>query len=208
MIHRIYRLIFLLFVVAGSVRTFAQTPSSDVGVWIVQSELDETTFLDEGDDVTIDFEESTGYGISFNHFWVGAFSTEVALQKYGADMSIGIEDDPAFTIGELDITSLTAMGQLHFNRAGRFSPYAGAGAAWISGDFDPAVPVDPEDEVDLESELTWTAAFGAHFHITERISLAGEVKYLSWEAMEQGGSEEDAIDVNPLTFSAGVKVRF
>lgn len=108
MIHRIYRLIFLLFVIAGSVRTFAQTPSSDVGIWIVQSELDETTLV---------------------------------------------------------------------------------------------------DEVDLDSEFTWTIA-GPHFHVTERVTLAGEVKYLSWEAMEQGASEKDAIAVNPLTLSVGLKVRF
>lgn len=210
MTHRIYRLIFLLFVVAGSLRTFAQTPASDVGVWIVDSELEGTTINDiEGEDVTFDFEESVGYGLSFNHYWTGAFSTEVALQKYGADLTVDLEGAPAeFPVGELDITSFTAMGQFHFNRTGRFAPYVGAGAAWISGDFDPAVDVEPDEVLELESELTWTAAAGAHFNITERFAIAGEIKYLSWEAIEEGGSEEDAITVDPLTFALGVKVRF
>jgi outer membrane protein W len=207
---RIYRLIFLLFVLAGSLRTFAQTPASDIGVWIVDPKLDETTISDiEGDEVTFDFEESVGYGISFNHFWTGAFSTEAALQKYGADLTVDLEGTPEdFAVGEIDVTSFTAMGQFHFNRTGRFSPYVGAGAAWISGSFDPAEDVDPAEKIDLESELTWTAAAGAHFNLTDRIAIAGEIKYLSWEAIEEGGDEDDAITIDPLTFALGVKLRF
>jgi outer membrane protein W len=205
MLQRIYRLIFLLFIVAGSLRTFAQTPSSEVGVWVVHPELSEDRFIDSPDAPTLDFDENLGFGVSFNHFWMGAFSTEVALQKYGADTLTSVQGLPEVSSGELDITTLTAMAQFHLNRAGRFSPYAGAGAAWISGQFDPVAGID---EVDLESELTWTAAVGLDVHLTDRISLAGEVKYLTWEAMEEGGTEADAVSVDPLTFSAGVKVRF
>lgn len=210
MIQRIYRTVFLMFLVAGAVRTFAQVaPSSDAGVWLVHPTLDETTLVEEGDDITFDFDGDLGYGISFNHFWTDAVSTEVALQKYTAGMSLSVNDDPTVNIGEIDVTSVTAMAQYHFNRAGRFSPYAGAGVAWIVGEFDPNLGLDPDGEsIDLESEVTWTAAAGAHFNVTDRFAIVGEVKYLSWEAIEEGGDEDDAISVNPLTFSAGVKLRF
>lgn len=209
-LQKIYRLIFVLFLVAGSARTFAQTsPSSDVGVWIVASELNETTLLDEDEEIRIDFEEDLGYGISFNRYWTGAFSTEIALQKLGADTTIGVANNPAVTVGEMDITTITGMGQLHFNRAGRFAPYVGGGVAWVSGEFEAVAFDEPDDEsIDLESELTWAAAVGAHVSLTERIALVGEIKYISWKAMEEGGTEEDALDVDPLTFAAGVKVRF
>jgi outer membrane protein W len=209
-LQKIYRLIFMLFLAAGAARTSAQTvPSSDVGVWIVSAELNETTLIDEDDEIRFDFEEDLGYGISFNRYWTNAFSTEIALQKLGADATIGVANNPTVTVGEMDITTITGMGQLHFNRTGRFAPYVGGGVAWVSGEFEAAVFDEPEDEsIDLESELTWTAAVGAHVHLTGRIALVGEVKYISWKAMEEGGTEEDALDVDPLTFAAGVKVRF
>src|SRR5688572_174285 len=115
MIQRIYRILFLLFIAAGSIRLSAQTQSSDVGVWIVGSELEESTIVEDGDEVTFDFEEEVGYGISFNHFWTERFSTEIAMQKFGADLNIDT-DTFDFTAGDIDVTSVTVMGQMHFRR--------------------------------------------------------------------------------------------
>lgn len=206
MIRIFYRVLFVLFILAGALRGAAQT-SSDVAVWLVDSELAESTVIDDGDELAFDFEESAGYGISFNHFWTSRFSTEFALQKYGADMTLTPAGEASIGVGELNVTSLTAMAQWHFNRDGRFSPYVGGGAAHIGGRFDVADPLDPED-VDLESELTWTAAFGANVRLTEHLSLAGEMKYIPWNAKEEGGLSEDAVKVDPATFAAGVRWRF
>ena len=126
MAQRIYRILFLLFVIAGGIRLSAQT--SDAGVWIVGSRLEETSVVEDNDDITIDFDEDIGWGISFNHFWTERFSTEIAAQKFGGDMTVGIssiEGELNFTAGELDATSLTALAQLHFRRATRFAPYVG-----------------------------------------------------------------------------------
>ena len=214
MIQRIYRILFLLFVVAGSIRLSAQT-ASDAGVWIVGSKLEESSFVDEGDELTIDFDEEAGFGISFNHFWTERFSTEIAAQKFGGDMNLTVDsaaNDLTFTAGEFDATSVTAMGQLHFRRAARFSPYVGAGLARVWGEFDPnediAEPGDDTDPVDLEAETTWAAAIGANVRLTEQIYFVGEMKYIPWEAFAEGDTDSDAIDVNPITFAAGVKVRF
>jgi outer membrane protein W len=210
MIRNIYRILFLLFVVAGSIRLSAQT--SDVGVWIVDSELDETTVVDDGDEITLDFDEELGFGISFNHFWTERFSTEFAAQTFGGDMIIdvdAIEQDLNFTAGELNATSLTALAQLHFRRATRFAPYIGAGVAHVWGEFDPVDDIDEEtDAVDLESKTTWAAAVGANIRITERVFFVGEMKYIPWEAIIEGDEDRERLDVNPVTFAAGVKVRF
>ncbi len=210
MIRNIYRILFLLFVVAGSIRLSAQT--SDVGVWIVDSELDETTVVDDGDEITLDFDEELGFGISFNHFWTERFSTELAAQTFGGDMIIdvdAIEQDLNFTAGELNATSLTALAQLHFRRATRFAPYIGAGVAHVWGEFDPVDDIDEEtDAVDLESKTTWAAAVGANVRITERVFFVGEMKYIPWEAIIEGDEDRERLDVNPVTFAAGVKVRF
>ncbi|MFL6248758.1 MAG: OmpW family outer membrane protein [Thermoanaerobaculia bacterium] len=214
MIQKIYRILFLLFVIAGSIRLSAQTPSSDVGVWIVDSELAETNDVEDGDDINIDFEEEVGYGISFNHFWTDQFSTEVAVQKFGGDMKIGVDSGAGtltFTAGELDAMSVTAMAQLHFRRATRFAPYLAAGVARVWGDFDPIDdPDDPEESaaVDLEAKTTWAAAAGANVRITDHVYFAGEMKYIPWEAIAENDPDNERVDVNPVTFAAGVKVRF
>jgi outer membrane protein W len=211
-IQRIYRCLFLLFLIAGSIRMFAQAPRHEIGAWLVDSEMNETTLLDDDDDdLTIDFEESAGFGVSYNHFWTGVVSTEVMLSKFSARMTIAQDDIGGGTItsevGELDVQLLTAIAQFHFNRNGRFSPYIGGGAAQISGDFDPADELG-EDSIDLESELTWTAAAGANLRLTDHLAIGGEIKYVPWSAVEEDGAGEDAIDIDPVTFSAGLKLRF
>lgn len=214
MIQRIYRILFLLFVVAGSIRLSAQTQSSEAGVWIVGSKLEDSSFIDEGDEISIDFDEEIGFGVSFNYFWTERFSTEIAAQKFGGDMNIGIDagtTELTFNAGELDATSVTAMGQLHFRRDTRFAPYVGAGLARVWGEFDPIDNIDEPAEsepVDLEAETTWAAAIGANVSITERIYFVVEMKYIPWEAFAESDTDSDAVDVDPITFAAGVKVRF
>ena len=212
MIQRIYRILFLMFIAAGAVRLSAQTQSTDIGVWIVDSELEESTEVEDGDEITLDFDEEVGYGISINHFWTDRFSTELAMQEFGGDMEISIDaggGNLTFTAGELDATSITAMGQLHFRRATRFAPYLGAGLARVWGEFDPVDEVEPTDEtVDLEAKTTWAAAAGANVRITDNFYFVGEMKYIPWEAMAEDDETEDRIDVNPVTFAAGVKFRF
>lgn len=212
MIQRIYRILFLLFVVAGSIRLSAQT--SDAGIWIVGSKLEESSFVEEGDELTIDFDEEAGFGFSFNHFWTERFSTEIAAQTFGGDMNLTVDSaavDLTITAGELDATSVTAMAQLHFRRAERFAPYVAAGLARVWGEFDPVDNIDEpteDDPVDLEAETTWAAAVGANVRITERVYFVGEMKYIPWEAFAEGDTDADAIGVDPITFAAGVKVRF
>lgn len=213
-IHLIQRIIFLLFIAAGTIRLSAQARTSDVAIWIVDSELEETSVTDEGDEITFDFDEEVGFGISFNHFWTDRFSTELAVQKFGAGMTIGVSG-PAVNfvsdIGSMELTSVTAMGQLHFRRATRFAPYVGAGLARTWGDFDPVEfddePVDDE-AFDLETNTTWTAAVGANVRITDNVYFVGEMKYIPWEAIAEEDPDEEPIDLNPVTFAAGVKVRF
>jgi outer membrane protein W len=214
MIQRIYRILFLLFIVAGSLRLSAQAASSDVGVWLVGSKLAESTLVDEGDAIEVDFDENLGYGVSFNHFWTDAFSTEVAAQKFGADLILHAPiaaGGLSINGGDVDITSITAMGQWHFRRATRFAPYIAGGIARISGEFDPVD--DPDDPAnsgadDLESETTWAAAVGANVRMTESIFFVGELKYIPWSAVAKDDPTGESLDVDPMTFSAGVKVRF
>lgn len=203
----------ILLLVLSSFSLFAQSrTSTDVGVFVVSPSFSDTSFVDEGDTVNIDFEEKTGYGISLNHFWTDQFSTELALQKINADLNLSVDGTPiTINAGELDAQSVTALGEWHFRRDSRFSPYLGAGLAHIAGEFklNPLL-LEPGDDpnVDLESETTWSAAAGANIRLTDRLSLAFELKYIPWNPTEKGGVADDAIDVDPLTASSGLRFRF
>lgn len=211
MTQRIYRIVFLLFIVAGSIRLSAQTPNSDFGAWIISSDLEETTLTEDGEDLTIEFEERNGYGFSFNHFWTDRFSTEIAAQTFGGDMSITSDFGGAtltVDVGELDAIALSAVAQYHFNRAGRFSPYVGGGVARLSGDFEAIDDPDNVESFDLEPEIAFAASVGANIRLTENLFLTADLKYIPWSAVAEDDPDGESLDIDPSLLSIGMKVRF
>ena len=209
MIRIFYRVLFVLFLVAGALRGAAQT--TDVSVWIVDSELSESRVVDGNDSAIFDFDEDLGYGFSLNRYWARSFSTELAVQKYSAEMNVTPEGESTLKAGDLDVTSLTLMGQWHFRRGARFSPYVGAGLSLMRGEFEFAdIVEDPEPErISLESELGYALSFGADVNLTDHIALSGEMKFVPWDAREKNGSQlDEAVELDPATFAAGLRFRF
>jgi outer membrane protein W len=209
MIQRIYRITFLLFVIAGAIRLSAQTPSSEVGVWIVDTQWNDTAPGTDNIDKSGRFDENVGYGISFNHYWTEHFSTELSAQRFSASSVLGhhsIEGETLFNAGEVDVTALAAMLQWHFNRDGRFAPYLGMGAARMAADFSP----DDDAEIgpfDFKTETAIAGAVGADVRITPWFYFSAELKFIPWNAAAEGSGVE-GVDVDPLVVSAGAKVRF
>ncbi|HEX6096023.1 MAG TPA: OmpW family outer membrane protein [Thermoanaerobaculia bacterium] len=210
----LYRALFLLFIAAG-LRLSAQTvlpaqssTRSDVALWTVGSFIADTGFVDEEDGSFIDiyFEEKPGLGISFNHYWTDRFSTEVSLMTFGADLIVAPPASPEVKIAELNARTATAMAQWHFRTGARVSPYLSGGVAHISGTFD--INDGVEETLDLQSNVTWTAAVGMDIRLTDRWALAFEAKRVPWNAVEEGGAAEDAIDIDPMLYGSGVRFRF
>ncbi|HEV7766865.1 MAG TPA: OmpW family outer membrane protein [Thermoanaerobaculia bacterium] len=211
MTQRIYRITFLLFIVAGSIRLSAQTQSTEIGGWALATQLKSSTFEDEISDAHLKFDEDNGYGISINQFWTERWSTELAVQTFGAGLlvSTDIVPDREYDAGEIDVTSITAMAQWHFNRAGRFAPYIGGGIAHLSGELTVEVDDVLEDpSTDLEAEIAFAAAIGANIRLTDRLFLATELKYTPWSAVAADDVDGEGFDVNPLVLGVGLKARF
>jgi outer membrane protein W len=216
MLRIFYRVLFLLFVIAGlrlsaQVSVPPQSRPSEVALWTVGSFMADTQLTDEeGDYLDVFFEEEPGLGVSFNHYWTDHFSTEVSLMTFRADLSVGsaLIQEPV-RIGELDGRAVTAMAQWHFRQGARVMPYLAGGIAHIGGTFD---PVDDEEtdggSIDLESNVTWTAAAGLDIRLTDHFLLCLEAKRVPWNAVEEGGSVEDAIDIDPMLYGSGVRFRF
>lgn len=200
----IKRSLVLLSLLTFPVLGFAQ--SNDIGIFVSTSQFDDNEIQDAGDTFDLEFDEDMGYGVSFNHYWTPAFSTELAYQKLGADLTLSFEDIAA-DAGDLDLDVLTATGQFHFARNSLISPYIGGGAAYISGQAGSIDAAELED-ADLEKEIEWLANAGINFNFGKSFGVFVDGKYILYEARAEGDSEDDAVDINPLVIAAGIKFRF
>lgn len=184
----------------------ASAQNNELGVFISTSQFEDSEFTDGLDTFDVEFDEDMGYGVSYNRFWFGGFSTEFAYQKLGADLTVGFEDIRA-DAGELDLDILSATAQLHFAKGGMFSPYIGGGVAYVSGE---AGSIDEEEleDTDLESEVEFLANAGLDIGLTQGFAIFIDGKYIMYEARGEGDSDGEALDLNPLIIAAGVKLRF
>lgn len=190
----------LLFPLAA----FAQ--SNEIGAFISTSQFEDSQLQDDLGDIDIEFDEDMGYGLLFNHFWTNSFSTEFAYQRLGADLTASFGNISA-QAGDLDLDILSATAQFHFARGSMFSPYIGGGAAYISGEAG-AIDEDELEAADLENEIEFLVNAGVNIGLGRGFALFADGKYVMYEAHGKGESDGEALDINPLILSAGIKLRF
>ena len=188
---------------------------NEIGGFISWTKLDSTDVSDPDfpeDEAELDFESDLGYGVTYNRYWGDAFSIEFGAQQINAQSQLRFEQggvDVTVDVGDVDLTAFTAVAQLHLG-TGFIAPYIGGGVAHVSGSVEVAddftEPGDPST-LDLKSETTWVANAGVDFRLGSSVAIGADVKYISYEAAEEG-FEEFGYDVNPLIFAAGVKFRF
>jgi outer membrane protein W len=183
---------------------FAQ--SNEFGVFISTSQFEDAQLSEDIGDIDVEFDEDMGYGVSFNRFWTNSFSTEFAYQRLGADLtaSLGNISEEA---GTLDLDILSATGQLHFLRNGFLSPYVGAGVAYVSGEAG-ALDEDELGATDLANEVDFLVNAGLNLGLGRGLAIFVDGKYVMYAANGENDPDEDALDINPLIVSAGIKLRF
>jgi outer membrane protein W len=200
----IKRSLVLLSLLTFPIFCFAQ--SNELGIFISTSQFDDNEIQDAGDTLNLEFDEDMGYGASYNRYWTPAFSTELAYQKLGADLTLSFEDIAA-DAGDLDLDVLSATAQFHFAHGSIISPYIGGGAAYISGKAGSIDTAELED-ADLENEFEWLANAGVDFNLGKSFGIFVDGKYILYEARAEGDSDDEAVDINPLVLAAGIKFRF
>ena len=184
----------------------AAAQMNDLGVFISTSQLEDNEIEDAGDVFDLEFDEDMGVGILYNRFWTSSFSTEFAYQRLGADLTLSFEDI-AEDVGSLDLDILSATGQLHFARGSIISPYIGGGVAYVSGEAG-SIDEDELDDTDLESEVEFLANAGLNLGLGRSFIVFLDGKYILYEARGEGESDGEALDINPLIISGGIKFRF
>lgn len=193
----------LLLALTLSLPLAAQNRANDVGLWLVAAQVDDTESRD-GQPFSVGFDEEHGYGLSFTHFWTDSFSTELSATRFQADVEadfFGFEGEAFHDEGTLEATILSGVAQWHVNRDGLLSPYFGAGVARLSGDYESRTAAG--FPFALEAAAGAVVNAGLNAMIGERIALSGDVKYTKWNI----GAGRD-VRIDPLLFSAGVRLRF
>jgi len=184
---------------------FAQM--GELGLWVATSQVDET----RDDDVLVTFDDARGFGISLNQYF-GSFSGELAataLTQSGKITADGVDD---IDIGDLDLLPITATLQYHFAKDARISPYIGGGLAYILADDLSSDELDAIEigTVEIDDELTYAAQAGLDINFTPRFAIGVEAKYIAFtpESATAGDDEPVDLELNPIIFSAGVKLRW
>ena len=148
----------------------------------------------------IELDSRLGYGVSADYWWAERISTETSVQSVETGTMLGYRDAQGGN------ASILAIAQWHFNREGVFAPYAGAGVARMTGRFVQTDAPPDQSSFQLQDQTAPAFAVGANVRLTQRLFLTGEVKYIAWNAV--GGSNETAINPDPLVATIGVKLRF
>lgn len=184
---------------------FAQ-PNNEIGIFISTSQFEDSEIRDGLDTLDLQFDEDMGYGALYNRYWTPAFSTELAYQKLGADLTASFEDIRA-NAGNLDLDILSATGQFHFARGSLLSPYVGGGIAYVSGQ---AGSIDQNElaDVDLKNETDWLVNAGLNVNFGASMAIYVDGKYVMYSARGKNDPSDEALDINPLILSAGFRWRF
>ena len=179
---------------------------NELGVFISTSQIEDSELDEAGDIFDVEFEEDMGVGVLYNRFWTDGFSTELAYQRLGADLTIS-SGDLSEEIASLDLDILSATAQLHFARGAILSPYIGGGVAYVSGE---AGSIDQGElqETDFEKEIELLANAGINLGLGRSLVVFLDGKYIAYEARDEGETDGEALDLNPLIISGGIKWRF
>ena len=200
-IHHIFLIVALVVALP-----LAAAESNDVGLWYTTAKLASTN----GNGGRVVFDNAKGDGVSYNHFWTHALSTEFALTWLRAKGGIDIAGTRALNFNRARIMPFTADVQWHFFRGTMFSPYVGAGAAYVrmnditGSDLDLA-GVGP---IKVDKKLTWNGDVGVNIGLGRVLALAVDAKYIRYEPNATGALGSAKLKLDPKQFSVGLKARF
>ena len=210
-----------LLLVAAAVPAFAQSRTFEVSGYVnrVDPNGDGAFSGPQAiDDINVNFDAATGYGIALNIFWGDRISTEFAGSSVEPDVAFRSSNPalPALTRGQLKMIPITAVLQYHFIPNGPIDPYIGAGAAYVLFD-DVNNFGDLNDvhfrSVDFKDDAGFVINGGASVRLTRNLALYLDGKYVPVKSNAKatvvtGPNSEAKIDINPLMFAGGLTLRF
>ncbi|MEO8216526.1 MAG: OmpW family outer membrane protein [Acidobacteriota bacterium] len=214
-------IIAAVVLMASALPTFAQSRAFEVSGYVNRVDPNGNGVFDGPqsiDNVDVNFDAATGYGIALNIFWGDRISTEFAGSSVEPDVAFRANNPalPVLTRGQLRMIPITAVLQYHFIPNGTVDPYVGAGAAYVL--FDNVKNFGDLNDVrfssvDFKDDAGFVVNAGASVRLTQRLALYLDGKYVPVKSNAKatvitGPQSEAKIDVNPLMFAGGLTLRF
>lgn len=196
----------VLLVVAVLVALPVAAQSNDIGVWYSTAKLGSTNEADS----RLTFDNAKGFGVSFNHFWGASLSTEFTASQLKANGGIEATGVRVLNFDKTKITPITADLQWHFFRGTLFSPYVGAGLAYVTMDDLTGSDLDLAGigPVSVDKKVTWNGNVGVNIGLGRMFAIAIDGKYIKYEPNASNATGTAKLKLNPKQLSAGVKLRF
>ncbi|HEX9162612.1 MAG TPA: OmpW family outer membrane protein [Thermoanaerobaculia bacterium] len=180
--------------------------TNEIGVWYSSAKIKNTGDTTEG---RLTFDNAKGGGVSFNHFF-GSLSTELAVQSLRANGGIDVSGTRLLSVGRMKIMPVTANVQWHLARGSMFSPYVGAGVAYIKTSDISSADLDLAGigTIKVDKKTTWDANAGVDIGIGRMFAIAVDGKYFKYEPTATANGTSQKLKLNPLSISAGLKLRW
>jgi len=153
---------------------------------------------DNGDIVSVD----SGTALVFNgtYFFTPNIGFEIlAATPFSHD--IELESDGT-KVGETKHLPPTFSLQYHFDTAGTFDPYIGAGLNYtLFFDEDTEGPLEGTD-LDLDDSFGLAAQLGADFKVSEAVSLNFDIRWIDINTdAELDGVALEEVEIDPMVYS-------
>lgn len=206
--------LFVLLVLLVPGQLFAQ--SSDFGIWVNRANYSSTGFLDPTEpdfSGTVKFAPSTGFGVSYNHYWSPNISTDFGAHFFRGTTQVkatGGGFNVTVDVGNLKLQQYSGVVQWHFPVRGPVAPYVGGGVAYVTGG---RIGISGEgftaDSLHLDNKLTIVANGGATYFVTPRVGIGVDLKYAPYKSAVDAtpGDPIQELKINPLSFSIGLRMR-
>jgi outer membrane protein len=196
---------FLFLVSCGAAA--ASAAEIEAGVHHVGTMMNGESTFDGGE---LDVRTSRGFTASAEVFWSERVSTQLA-GTFINPVAILNPDDIDLNTVSLDIYSVRA--RYHFTPRARFSPYAGAGVAFVSfGNLEERFADDILME--LDGEMAFLAEAGLRYRFRPRLFFDVSVSYMPLEGETEivrnnrSVALPSRVSFDPVTVSAGAAWRF
>jgi len=178
----------LLVILLLALPVVAQTPNNELAVSIGRAGLGTYAAIE----TTVDT-----IGLSFNHYWTPAISTRFGVTEFGVKpFNLDQGAGRAF-----DMNAISADVEYHWMHDQLFSPYAGAGLAYVESEIEQV----HSGSLSSGREVAPLVTVGADLNFARHFAVGLDGTYVMYRPDYPVVGK---VDFDPFTVSAGVKWRW
>ncbi|MBW3564041.1 MAG: outer membrane beta-barrel protein [Acidobacteria bacterium] len=209
--------LMVLGLIASAIPAYGQVELIPRFTWLDTDTHEEIEGSSDRNDVRLELEDDTGYGVAVNFYLGSRFSTEIGLSLIEPDVITTETNDQSGTFintTDVEVIPVTAVLQYHFNPDGPFDLYIGGGVAYVLVDDVEGDNVDQAgfDRIAIDEDAGFAANIGLNYWFGNTFGLNIDAKYVPLESSANvifgSGTTTDEININPLLLSGGISIRF